>query len=612
MRGHTKIELTNVKTGEVQTYEDHNIVTNWMQDAHQIQFPWACDSFKHTKDVTITGYSTEDTDSPRTPFTDFGGLLLFTEQLDEDPDNYYPKGTVTMVGHASTDTYSGIDLTRGSFNDNLSTYNILDRTATMVWDFGLEQGNGEIGTVCLCNHADGKIGYGSKYYAEDSNNAKAPFYHHAGTGGLTMQFRLWYNIDPSETRSSSYGAGFFPVYIGRDTNKAVFMMNCLANDNLVFAVADIDSASVLPMDYIYRNNGTLYHYSNRGRTEFIEIPVNVSHGAYGSSSGTAYKPLGDQYYFTPFDRLMMLSGLDYQGNFWFSKDAYTHNGSSTSSVSRMFNWTSGSTKTFVKVNLKTLETTEYSVTNTTGTIIRANQGYQSNYCGHLSDLCVVNDYMFVRNMYGKLFAINLNNNADVHQVMLDDESEAAVILFTNTSHSESSTSAYTSSGYRRGWVVDVLGDKIIFNTSGGLVYHYYNSSSASGQVFGDGNMYILDTNTFTAKPLCAPQKPCCTPSPSTGSSTSVPNNQNTGTYHLPCVTDSLVRFVFQFYYYHSSSSTSFNSSTTWNTDQKYLYSYVNISNYGYPPLGLLTINRLSEPVVKTADMTMRITYTITA
>lgn len=610
MKGHTKIELTNVKTGEVQTFEDHNIVTNWLRDAHQIQFPLAVDSFRHTKDITITGYSTEDMDSPRTPFTDFGGLILFKEKLDADPDNYYPKGTVTMTGHASDDAYTGIDLTRGSFNDNLSSYNLEERTATMVWDFGMEQGNGTIGTVCLCNHVDGKIGYGSQYYPENSNDAKAPFYHHAGAGGMAMNFQLKYNIDPTDTRGSGYATGFFPVYVSNEDNKAVFMLNCLANDNLVFAIADIDASSVMPMDYIYRNSDTLYHYPIEHRTQFVEIPVNVSH-SYSGSSSQGHKPWNENYYFTPFSALMMMSGLDYQGNFWFSQNAYTFSGNTsylTNATNRMFNWASGTAMPFTKVNLKTMETTEYSVYNTTGTDIRINCGTSDNYCGHLSSVCVVGNYMYFKGSDAKLYAINLQNNSDVHVIKLDDGTDAPVTVYKHADEGTTTVYYNNSYAYRRGWVVDVLGDKIIFNRNGGLLYHYSNSTSHD-----DDNMYILDTNTFTCKPLCAVQKPCCTPSPSTGSSTSVPNNRNTGTMHLPCVTDSLVRFCFQLYYYSSySSSSSFNVSTTWNTTEKYLTSTVSLSSYGYPPLGLLTINTLSDAVTKTADMTMRITYTITA
>ena len=606
MKGHTKIELTNVKTGEVQTFEDHNIVTNWLRDAHQIQLPWACDSFKHTKDITITGYSTEDTDSPRTPFTDFGGLLMFTEQLEADPDNYYPKGTVTMVGHASTDTYSGIDLTRGSFNDNLSSYSLEERRATLVWDFGMEQGNGTIGTVCLCNHVDGKIGYGSQYYPEDSNNAKAPFYHHAGYGFGATQFQLKYNVDPAETRGSGYVAGFIPVYVSKENNTATFMLNCLANDNFVFAVADIDATSVLPFDYIYRNSSTMYQYDIARRTQFVEVPVNAHHTSYGSD----YKPMGSTNYFLPFYATMLLSGLDYQGNFWFAQDVYTYYGSNSSmsnSSSRIFYWTSGSAMKFTKVNLKTLETAEYSVYNTTGSTISINLGYDPKYSGHLSNLCVVNNHMYFRGDDAKLYAINLQNNSDVHVIKIDDGTDEPVTVYKHSYEGTTTVYQGTSYNYRRGWLVDVLGDKIIFNRNGGLYYYYRDSNGNIS--FSDDNMYILDTNTFTCKPLAAVQKPCCSPSPSTGSATNVPNNRNSGSMHLPCCTDSLVRFAFTL---STDSGMNTNYSTTWNTTEKYLTSNVSLSTYGYPPMGLLTINTLDERVTKTADMTMRITYTITA
>lgn len=604
MKGHTKIELTNVKTGEVQVYEDDNIVTNWLRDAHQIQLPTSVDSYKHTKDLTLTGYSITETDNVRTPIRDFGGLIMFQEQLDADPDNYYPRGKVTMVAHASDEPYTGTDLTRGSFNDNLSSYTLWDgRSATLVWDFGLEQGNGTIGTVCLCNHVDGKIGYGSRYLGENSNEGRAPFYHHAGSGGMGAFFEVRYHVPLTETRSNSYYSGFFPVYISTEENKIIFMMNCLYDDNLVFAVQDIDASSVLPFDYIYRRDNTIYHYQYANRTQFYEIPVNVRHYA----SSTSYTKHNTNYCFTPFNYLMIMSGLDFQGNFWFSKNANTLTGSTSTTSSRQLLWSSGSAQTFVKVNLKTMETTEYSVYNTTGSAIHIN--CSCDHHAHLCNICVYNDYLYVRGDDAKLYAINLTNNSDVHVVMRDDGSDLPIYVYKDSSYEGTSTAYPYNYSYRRGWAVDVLGDKIIFNTIGGLVYNPSSNSTA----FNDGNMWILDTSTFTCKPLCAVQRPLCNPSPSTGSASSVPNNRNSTYYNLFCHTDSLVRFCFRVFYYSGTSSyNGVSTYTTWNDTDKYIDSEFSLGSYGYPPLGLLTINTLSEPVTKTADMTMRITYTLTA
>ena len=583
MKGHTKIELTNMKTGEVQTIEEHNIVTNWLNDIHQTQFPLFGDSFKYTFDryAGTTYY--------RSPYEDFGGLIIFSEQLEADPNNYYPKGKATMVGHASNDMYSGKDLTRGSFNTNLSSYSYADRRATFVWDFNMEQSNGTIGTICLCNHDDGKIGYGSKYYVEDSNLGKSPFYHHAGTANLSMTCYIRYYYPAIAGNSvGSYG-DFVPVFVSKSESKIVYLLTSSVNGNLVFAIDDIDASTVAPFDYIYRTDADVSNSGYRtGRTQFVEIPISMHYHTYSGRTTTFLNMSG----------LMILSGLDYQGNFWFAQDVHEHHTSSVADTSMMFYWAPGTATKFTKVNLKTMETTEYTVYNTTGQPISVNQGYASYVHGFLSSLCVVNDYLYVKGDDAKLYAINLQNNSDVHVITLDDGTDKPVTLYMGTYEGDGTAYNASSVHNRRGWLVDVLGDKIIFNRKGGLTYD-------DETVANSDYMYILDTATFTCKPLCSDAHPLV----------GLRSARNYGDYSVYCCTDGIARLCLRPYRYYSSGSYYGDIETTRTSDSNGTFIQSNVKFpgiYSYPPLGLITINTLSEPVVKTADMTMRITYTITA
>ena len=88
IKGTTKIELTDVKTGKVETYENHNMITNALTDI-----------FKPL------GLSNR----PSRYFSDFvpyyekllGGILCFDTAIEENPDNYYPPANANLIGCAS-------------------------------------------------------------------------------------------------------------------------------------------------------------------------------------------------------------------------------------------------------------------------------------------------------------------------------------------------------------------------------------------------------------------------------------------------------------------------------------------------------------------------------
>lgn len=148
--GTTKIELTNVNTGEVEVYENHNMITNALRDIF--------------KPLGLSN-------SPARYFNDFvpyyekllGGLLCFDTKLEENPDSYYPPANANLIGCAAYGTQNNTKNTiRGGFNQTESEVNLEDRYVKYVYDFATSQANGTIASICLTSKYGGFSSYGGK------------------------------------------------------------------------------------------------------------------------------------------------------------------------------------------------------------------------------------------------------------------------------------------------------------------------------------------------------------------------------------------------------------------------------------------------------------------
>lgn len=157
LMGTTEIELTNVKTGEVEKYRDHNMVTNALRDI-----------------FSPIGLS----NSPDKYFNQFapyyqillGGILCFDTALPEDPDKYFPPAEANVIGCAVYGEQNNTANTlRGGFNHNESEINLKDRYVKYVYDFTTAQANGTISSVCLTHKKGGFTSYGGKNTSYISN-----------------------------------------------------------------------------------------------------------------------------------------------------------------------------------------------------------------------------------------------------------------------------------------------------------------------------------------------------------------------------------------------------------------------------------------------------------
>ena len=141
LKGRTKIVLTDKDTGKEEVFEESNVVTNAVKSI-----------FEHNYLGCIPYYS-------MLPIWHlFGGVMCFQNAITENANTFYPPNSVSnpMIANAGQTAHSTASTTRG--NPNGAATEIVDNHITLAWDWALNQGNGTINTVALCNEIFGDVG----------------------------------------------------------------------------------------------------------------------------------------------------------------------------------------------------------------------------------------------------------------------------------------------------------------------------------------------------------------------------------------------------------------------------------------------------------------------
>ena len=170
LKGKTRIELTDVHTGEVEVIEEENMVTNALQHIfNPMGYVKAADPMYTTEYVH---YYTTLT----------GGLLLLNKSLEEKADNLSIPSDVEQTGCAVYDKQNTSGQTlRGNYNATESEVDLENRRVKYVYDFDTAEGNGTIACVAL-THALG--GYGNRGLDVAPARGLYPFYKSIGSGLL--------------------------------------------------------------------------------------------------------------------------------------------------------------------------------------------------------------------------------------------------------------------------------------------------------------------------------------------------------------------------------------------------------------------------------------------
>ena len=140
LKGHTKITLTDVKTGKQKIVEKDNMVTNAL--AAIFAKNW-CGLANFSSLLPLREM--------------FSGVLCFEGEITENADNYNPPNDTDneCICHAGPDAHSTAEVNRGQ--PNVAEWDVQDTSIKYVWDFSTSV-QGEIRTVCLCPGVLGNMG----------------------------------------------------------------------------------------------------------------------------------------------------------------------------------------------------------------------------------------------------------------------------------------------------------------------------------------------------------------------------------------------------------------------------------------------------------------------
>ena len=265
LKGYTKIELTDVNTGEVEVIEDSNMVTNALAELASMK-PYFRD---RPRWVAWGENDTMNNNVARLT----RGLLLFNKPLPEDPDLIMAPGGVDLTGCGCEITYTGSTcLEMGSYNATESILDPVNKTYTWVWDFTESQANGEIGCACLTTQKGGRQTSGVKNRDTSlttAYNASIDFWHDRL---IPCRFGYW----GDQTGKENYS---FPVYLDLLNNRFLQVNNFhtqLDLNNSLSANCILRKKSITITEYRIPGvtNISLFDYS---RTSASEAWSNYSH-----------------------------------------------------------------------------------------------------------------------------------------------------------------------------------------------------------------------------------------------------------------------------------------------------------------------------------------------
>lgn len=181
MKGHLKIELKDVNTGEVEKHEEDNMVT---------------DAIANLLGIAAIGAAMDTSNSYyRLPYylipfsqKGLGGIFLFDGTLDERKDNYHFPMDVKLTGCAGRVANTSSKLI-GSYNSTESHSN--DNGYTSVWDFGTSQANGTIASLSLTNYLAGENPYFNTHKSEGSysTDSTSPILVYDSDKGIAYLYR---------------------------------------------------------------------------------------------------------------------------------------------------------------------------------------------------------------------------------------------------------------------------------------------------------------------------------------------------------------------------------------------------------------------------------------
>lgn len=155
LKGKSVIELTDVRTNKKEIYEDENLITNAVPDLLRLNPMGLMYPIDDGKKVEFC--------KEIFPIANkcYGGILLFEDKLEENPEKIFAPSDNQIIGYASNDVNPTDAPRRGSAN--LTETTPLENGYKFVWDFSTSQANGRISSIALTHYRGGKYFYGDTH-----------------------------------------------------------------------------------------------------------------------------------------------------------------------------------------------------------------------------------------------------------------------------------------------------------------------------------------------------------------------------------------------------------------------------------------------------------------
>lgn len=200
LKGKSVIELTDIKTKKKEVYEEENLVTNAVPyllklNPSGLMYPIDDDAVKFKDEIFPIANKC------------YGGILLFENPLEEDPNKIIAPSDNPIIGYASNDVNVTDNPKRGSAN--LTESKPIDGGYKFVWDFSTSQANGKISSIALTHYRGGKNYYGDTYGREsgilrlnktDNKTTKEVLCYYAGLVEANFKDQSFYSIWPMPDR----------------------------------------------------------------------------------------------------------------------------------------------------------------------------------------------------------------------------------------------------------------------------------------------------------------------------------------------------------------------------------------------------------------------------
>ena len=425
LKGTTTIELTNQKTGEKRTIEEHNMVTNGMSKVLENIMG---ESNSPTYRLFAGSYNgdgengTLGTERMMRMLT--GGLILLDSPMTEDVNNFLPVEDVFTVGCASDIAYSGKNVMAGGYN--VAESGALENGYKHVWDFGTSQANGQIACACLTTREGGFAGGGT--YPYDSN------YVLHSSSGTSNRVELYDVLSPRNANYYDEDDNGHMSYFGvlyADYEKG--QMICLSDKNLIDGTGsayypdDSRNDARIKKSIVYKRSIDLTikrlpirnlsildnNRSNQGSNDNLKPELGFGQHVLGhetvqmpqSLSNAIDAYLTDQRYFRVdlycdegFIYILIYTRKDQSRNGW----DYVPEGDD------IHVW---------KINVSDFSSTHITVRNTTGKKIRLYGSYYNNK----NNIIITNEYLICSSYDEKfVYKISLDDSTNVSQIRWPD------------------------------------------------------------------------------------------------------------------------------------------------------------------------------------------------